>query len=199
MQLAKGFGLNPFQKGTQQLNPGGGQPPCRFEMDLRREHLEITLEKGDRRSEGCIAGVAADLGDCAQDPDCPQLLKYVRIAQDNCLGGRRSIVRLMGANGFKHRRNFGTGEVGILKNGGSLVDGVSDMIPASQELRFLRPMADEDPEVVEVGCCEDDIVVIDQAFADQASQGVEPRLVAELIRRAGLFAEKRIKVCPVSD
>jgi hypothetical protein len=68
---------------------------------------------------------------------------------------------------------------------------IGHVIPFRELLRITWPMAEKNSEIVHPRCSEHDVVVIVNAFSDRPCQGIEPRLMAELIRWCRFGADVR--------
>ena len=95
----------------------------------------------------------------------------------------------MRADDFEDRGNFFIGEAELPKQVGCLGYGVSNVIPRSECSRLLRAVADKDSQVVHPGRGKKHVVIKRPAFRKLRGEMIEPRLVAEFVRRDGIGAD----------
>ena len=95
----------------------------------------------------------------------------------------------MRANHLEHRRNLALGKAETTEHTGSALDRVCNVIPFRELFQVLRPVPIKNAKVVDPSGGEQNIVIINLAFADASSERVKPRLVAKLIDGTCLLAD----------
>ena len=70
-----------------------------------------------------------------------------------------------------------------------LAAGIGHVVPRCQRGGVLRAMADEDAEVMQPRRGMEDVVIVGLILGEPFREAVEPRLVAELVRRLCFCAD----------
>jgi hypothetical protein len=109
------------------------------------------------------------------------LLEYVRVSQQCSFHGVGFVLGLMMEDRGSDSVQLFKRESPVKKEFPAPLDGVWDVIPPGKLFRILRTVAKKDTEVMHPDSGKEDVVVVLHAFAYFGSQGIEPRLVAELV------------------
>ncbi len=104
----------------------------------------------------------------------------------------------MRADGLHHGGNFFRGKTESRQDFWRLLHAIRHAIPRRQRRRFFRPMPHEHAQVMQPHRRKDHIVIVFLPRADLLRQGIQSRLMTELVHRfaflADVFHERRTKV-----
>ena len=95
----------------------------------------------------------------------------------------------MRPDGVHDRGDLGFRKAALPQDLRRLTAGVSHVVPLGQCVWVFRPMADEDPEVMQPRRSMEDVVIVGLTVGKPSRKLVKPGLVAELVRRLRLGAD----------
>jgi hypothetical protein len=181
MQGGAGFRIEIAQKRFQQLNTRLSQRARGIEVKLSRESFQRCSEGSRRRREIGEPAITANLGNRAHDANGSELFEDISVTEDFTLNGRGNSGWLMCANGFHDRGNLRGWKLNVTQYLRRLGDCIGGVVPGCERLRVFRAMTNEHADVVQPGCGKHDIVIVDVVLSYFQCQGVQPRLMTELL------------------
>jgi len=161
----------------------------RWQFKQCRQALQVAPQSLNSVGMAHEPRVAAYFADDAENRDGSELFQQIGIPQQRAFKAGRLARGQVRPDSFKGCGNLVLREPELPENRRHFSGRIRHVVPGRKRRRFFRPMPDEDPEVMHPGRRIQDVVIVGFVFCQPPSEAVQPRLVAELIRRLCLGAD----------